>query len=263
MTDTDLSAAFEDARTTAERVQADVDGESLPDDGADELRESTERVATAVSEASLSELLSVAGFDDVPDDASPTDLPTVIRDADPEAIVRLRTLLQLADLGDAWDELDETERVARLDDAVADEAESGGFDQLKEYLGRLGGFGEDESAAESEGTEDGADETGDDVDETGDDVDETGDDAGDGDDELLELQDHLGRLRQFLEDDSASADADAAESDDGADDEPAADADDERPRQSTAGSGGRLSTVPGSRSDMGKSTRFSSIRGRK
>lgn len=287
-TDADLDDAFEEGTTVAERVHDDADGDSLPDEHRETLRESTERLAAAVSEASLEELLDAAGFDDVPDEVSPVDLPTVIRDADAAAIMQLRTLLQLADLGESWSDLSDEERIERVDRVVGDESDGeGGFAQLKEYLdqfGHVGGDGDDASTDDEDNGEaaDAADSSA----EADDAAEETdGDDESDEDDDLLELEDHLNRLKQLVGDDGrdeaetaeADAEAETAETDaepeaaeaDAVDEAESADEEDEddesdgrRVGRSRTGSS-RFSTVPSSRSDTGTGLRFSTIRARK
>ncbi|MDS0299976.1 hypothetical protein NDI76_14605 [Halogeometricum sp. S1BR25-6] len=156
--DSELAVAFEDAATTAEEVHAEGDDE-LDGERAETLRDPAERLADALSEASLSELLAVTGFEDAPDDVSPVDLPAVIRDADPDAIVELRTLLQLADLGESWSDLSAEERAVRVDRVVGDAqtADDGGV-ALEEYIDRLGHIlGGDEASGGDESTESDAD----------------------------------------------------------------------------------------------------------
>ena len=343
MTDSDseLATAYDEAYDAAERAYAEGDGDSLSEEAEEELRDPTERLADALSEASLSELLEVAGFEDAPDDVSAVDLPAVIADADPNAIVELRTLLQLADLGESWSDLSAEDRADRVDRVVVDAetADSDGGFALTEYIDRLdhilgdeeasGGGGsaesdadgeaadvdaadaggadadaEDDSAAEDaveavvcaaadamadDGDEASADDESEDaekdtaetvVDAAAEAVSEDGEDADDdGDDELLELEDHVDRLRELVGDDEETepdaaedaeaetdadeeaAEADAVEDDDTDEDDGTDRTTDDQSR-STSGSRGRLSTVPSSRSDMGKSSRFSTARGK-
>ncbi|ELZ33999.1 hypothetical protein C474_03540 [Halogeometricum pallidum JCM 14848] len=330
MTDSDsdpeLAGAFEEAAATAEEVHAESGDDELDGEEAETLRDPVERLADALSEASLEELLEVAGFENVPDDAEPVDLPAAIRDADADAIVELRTLLQLADLGESWSDLSAEERAERVDRIAGDAQAADDGVALEEYIDRLGhilgGDGADEGAEDGadenegelpdEGSDESEDELSDDdpdeesaaeeddedagtveavvdaaaeavSDEDSDDAERDGesDDSGgsdgeDGDDELLELEDHVNRLRQLVGDDERETEADAAEAEaDAADvDEEAAEADavedaeddekrEDSPRQSTSGSRGRLSTVPSSRSDMGKAGRFSTARGKR
>ncbi|MUV57784.1 hypothetical protein [Halogeometricum sp. CBA1124] len=60
-TETELGDAFEEATTAAESADAEREDGSLPGEERESLRESTERLASAVSSASVADLLDAAG----------------------------------------------------------------------------------------------------------------------------------------------------------------------------------------------------------
>ena len=95
-------------------LDASENGE-LPDEEAESVRESADAVAERVTDASLGELLTASGFEDDSDDVAPADLPMPMQDADPDAMLDLRHILELTDLSETWSDLDAEERLDRLE----------------------------------------------------------------------------------------------------------------------------------------------------
>lgn len=262
-TGTDLEAALSEARERAETaLDATTDG-TLPDEEADAVRAQVERVADATADATFDELLRAAGFENLPEDVSPTDVPNLVQEASSETVIELRRLLEMADLGETWTDLDEEERLARLERIVrSDGADAGEDDDDSRSVGELLSTvwstaeseddGEvDESGGETEeSTVDGTDESETTADESGTDLIEA---LGDGD----SFDEEMARLRSRLEAIVENA-GDAEETDEEADEEVEEEAErDESGRSSSGDSRSRLSLVPSSRSDMGRSTRLS------
>jgi hypothetical protein len=299
-TESTLEEAFETATAEAEAAFERLESDAVEDDERD-LRESVERLADGVADATLEGLLDTAGFAAADEDVSPVDVPSLLRDGDADAVLRLRRLLHLADLGESWPDLTADDRFERLEAAVAeddgeeDEDDSRSVADLLSSVWSDGEEGDEESSDEAEesdpsdddeglldvGDDDEAGETGDD-DESDDDLFELGDsdDADESADGLSRLEAHLDQLKERVEatsagetqsasdaetsDDSEEA-GDEEEDDDGLldvgdDDEDEDDEDDDRGVDAHED---RFSTVPSSRLDTGRGTRFSSIRGRK
>lgn len=161
-----------------ESVLADLGDEEGPD-GADratalpssdraDLREAVESVGDAVASATFDDLLGAAGFDDHSGDLTPADLPRLMREADSETVVRLRRLLELGDLADAWDDLTDAELIERFESLAgpaADEEDASPAPDLGRLLSDVWGVDGNEDAADSADAE--TDATS--VDETADD----------------------------------------------------------------------------------------------
>jgi hypothetical protein len=281
MTDTDstdLGEKFEVTRDSIEAAVEETDGDSLPDDRRDEVGEHVEELADAVSAASLGELLDTAGFEGVPEDASPPDLPMLMKDAPTDAVLRLRRLVKTAEVGGEWSDLDGEARLERLESTVRDESkpaeeeeESRGLGDLLSDVWSVGdeGSGElSETSEPSEPSEPSGDGTDDDTERT-----DGTDDQG-----LAAFHEKIDRLRTVLESASERMETEESEEEkeesedegliDGPDfvgDESQEEEEEEEEggRRAPTGSGSRFSTMPSSRLGMGRSTRFSSVRGRK
>lgn len=262
-TDDDLREEFTDALDSAAAALSD-DGDLSEAEAAD-LRARVEQLASDVSAASVPDLLAAAGVDDGGDaedddgsgDEWEVSLTEALADADSTGVDSLRQLLDVAELGEDAPEDDRefTERLAAIVDVDESEGESKADD---------GG-----EIADTDGAGDGGD--------TGD-----GDGSSDGDDDLVTFADVFSGAASLAKDwsDSRTHSADET-SEDGEDeaergsdeDDGLFDADEIKERLSSGdeeeSSGGRrsrrgrYSTVPSRRSDMGKSRRFSTVKGRK
>lgn len=274
-TETNLADAFAETLDSAEAALSaddEVEGDDRRDDGTesealDALRERLADLSSDVDEASTSELLAAAGVspngvegdeggDGSGDSLGPADLPHLLDSADDESVGTLQQLLDLAELGS---------------DAPEDDAAFG--ERLREVLGDDGGGTEDvEGAPDDDGEETDGEET-----DTGESVEE--------EDGLPTVADVVSGSVSFARDWSDARKAvtgDDGSDGDGADDGDEADAEDDgwldfddfpeldegvdgedRDSGSRGGRQSRYSTLPGSRSDMGRATRFSSVKARK
>lgn len=279
-TDDDLREEFTDALDSAAAALGD-DGDLSEGEAAD-LRARIEQLASDVSAASVPDLLAAAGVDDGGDaedddgrgDEGEVSLTEALADADSTGVDSLRQLLDVAELGQdpPDDDREFTERLAAIVAADESEGES-----------EADGGGEADEGSEA-GDTDGAGDGGD----TGD-----GDGSSDGDDDLVTFADVFSGAASLAKDwsDSRSQAAEDESSMDETDEEETPDADGEgeegeeededglfdpeaikerlsgdEEEESSGGRQsrrGRYSTVPSRRSDMGKSRRFSTVKGRK
>lgn len=271
-TETNLADAFADTLDSAESVLSADEGDDRQDDESealDTLRERLARLSSDVDEASTAELLEAAGVspngggegdegeDGSGDSLGPADLPRLLDSADDESVGTLRKLLDLAELGS---------------DAPEDDAAFG--ERLREALGDDGGESEDAEGAPAD----------DDVEQRAEDETDAGETA-DEEDGLPTVADVVSGSVSFARDWSDARKAvtgDDGSDGDGADDGDEADDEDDgwldfddfpeldegvdgedRDSGSRGGRQSRYSTLPGSRSDMGRATRFSSVKARK
>ena len=276
----DLTDPFTEALDSAAAALTDAD-ETLDAETADSLRARLADLSSDVDDASVSDLLAAAGVsaDDVEtadgdeagaeaeDDGGLTDLPRLLASADDETVDSIRTLLDLADLGEDAPEDDAafTERLGAILDS-ADTADDGGAtaddgEQTDADAEEIDGDAEGAAVNESDARSEDAEES----------------------DGLLTVSDVISGTISYARDlrdarqgvaDSEGADADAGdgESDDEDDggwldfDDLTPDVEEEEGRRAEGqrgGQGTRFSTMPGRRSDMGRASRFSSIKGRK
>ncbi|WP_458188782.1 hypothetical protein [Haladaptatus sp. NG-WS-4] len=266
-----LADGMDRVRTALDAVE---DGE-LPDEKADAVRETADAVAEEVDDASLDELLTAAGFEDVSDDVAPPELPILIQDADADAVLGLRNLLELADLSEKWSTLDETERIDRLERIGGDGTSSDDGRSVSDLLSSVLSTGDsDEETSEkgSEGDEsEGDEETESEEDETESDETESSEGSeGDGDgeteteeeenEESSSVKESLTELRSLFDaagGEDESADEETEETEEESDEE---ESDDESGRDSgSGGSTSGVSTMPSSRPDMGGTSRHSTM----
>lgn len=285
-TDDDLREEFTDALDSAAAALSD-DGDLSEGEAAD-LRARVEQLANDVSAASVPHLLAAAGVDDGGDaedddgsgDEGEVSLTEALADADSTGVDSLRQLLDVAELGEDAPEDDRefTERLAAIVDADEIEGESEADDD-----GKVDDGGEADEGSEA-GETDGAGGGGDTGDHDG---------SSDGDDDLVTFADVFSGAASLAKDwsDSRSQAAEDESSMDETDEEETPDADGEGEEseeededglfdpedikkrlsgddeeESSGGRQsrrGRYSTVPSRRSDMGKSRRFSTVKGRK
>lgn len=296
-TEKDLTDSFTEALDSAAAALADED-ERLDAETADSLRAHLADLSSDVDDASVSDLLAAAGVSagDVEttdgdagtedEDGELTNLPRLLASADDETVDSLRTLLDLADLGEDAPEDDAafTERLdAILGDAgTADDAGTAADDAKQ-------------TAGDTEETDSGGEEVDADAEEAAvDESDARSEDADESDGQptvadvvsksVSFARDWRDARRGVVGDDEADADAEDGKSDadaeDGESDADDADEDDEgwfdfddltpeveeeggRSGSQRGGRGTRFSTLPGRRSDMERAGRFSSIKGRK
>lgn len=281
-TEKDLTDSFAEALDSAAAALADDDeDERLDAEAADSLRARLADLSSDVDDASTSDLLAAAGVSaaDVEttdgdagaedEDGELTNLPRLLASADDETVGSIRTLLDLADLGEDAPEDDAafTERLGAILDGAdtADDAGTAAGD-AKQTDADAGEIDSDEEAVVDE-----SDARSEDAEES------------DGQPTVADVvsksvsfaRDWSDARRGVVGDDEAEADAEDGESD--ADD---ADEDDEgwfdfddltpeveeeggRSGSQRGGRGTRFSTLPGRRSDMERAGRFSSIKGRK
>ncbi|MFC6724109.1 hypothetical protein ACFQE1_06920, partial [Halobium palmae] len=189
----------------------------------------------------------------------PTDLPALMQDAPADAVLRLRRLLELAELGDEWADLDDDERLDRLERIVGDDP--GEAEERSRSLGDLlsAVWSVDDEGSEAETTDDagsaddaegegtsGAETEASDAESTAtegetsdadspdaaDDPDAAGDaDEGDEegeeggtDDQVAAFRENLGRLQEKLQSMAEQAADETEDEDENEDEEDAADA---------------------------------------
>jgi hypothetical protein len=239
-----LADGVEEIRTALD----DVEGGELPDEKTESVRETADAAAEAVADASLDELLTATGFEDTADDVAPADLPRVMQDADTDAVLGLRRLLELADLSEEWSGLDAEERIDRLERIDGDAPSSDGGRSVSDLLSTLFSTTDSDEAA----TEEGSEEANGEGDKT------ESEDADGEEDDSSSTEETLAELRSLF--DAAGLgdpDDEAAEATEETEEEPADEGGGgrgERARVTT-----KVSTMPSSRSDMGRSARPSTM----
>lgn len=225
----------------------------LPDEEAESVHESADAIAERVTDASLGELLTASGFDDDSDDVAPADLPMLMQDADPDAMLDLRHMLELTNLSDAWSDLDDEERfdrLKRIGEDTTDDSRRSVRDLLSGVLSR----GEsDEATADnekSEGPESEAPEGDDSEDEEGE----------DGDEDVPTVEEFRSLVNDIKESgDESGEQAEGAEERETEDHSEGGSESEGRSRRRATS---RHSTMPSSRSDMGSRKRHSTVRGK-
>lgn len=238
-----LADGVEKIRTALDTAEDD----ELPDGKAESVRETADATAEAVADASLDELLAATGFEDTSDDVAPADLPRLMQDADTDAVLGLRRLLELADLSEEWSGLDAKGRIDRLERIDGDAPSSDGDRSVSDLLSTV--FSTADSDEEEETTEAESEET------------EPEDGA---EDESSATEETLAELRSLFDAAGLGGGGDA--------DKEAADAaevtedTEEEPEESGGGGRGerervttKVSTMPSSRSDMDRSARPSTM----
>ncbi|WP_433623831.1 hypothetical protein [Halomicrococcus sp. NG-SE-24] len=244
-----LTDAKEQIRTTLDAVEDD----ELPDEKAESVHDTINAVDDEVADASFDELLTSTGFTNISDDIDPTDLPMVMQDADPDAVLDLRHVLELADLSNEWSSLDAEERVERLERIGGDETSNTGDRSVSDLLSAvLPKFGSDEETTTEERSDD----------EVDGDKPEAESENGE-EDESSSTEETIAELRSLFDaarsDEDDDTDGETAEDDD-TDEETAEETEgDERGGSGRGRVTTNVSTVPSSRSDMGRSTRHSTM----
>ncbi|GAA0222264.1 hypothetical protein ACFFQF_08095 [Haladaptatus pallidirubidus] len=246
-----LGEGMERIRTALDAVEDD----ELSDGEADSVRETADAVAEEVADASLDELLAATGFEDVSDDVAPPDIPILIQEADPDAVLGLRHLLEMADLSEEWPELDAGERIDRLERIAGDETSGEDDRSMSDLLSAVLSSENSDEATTEEETESEDDAGNEDDEAESDETGSEGDEATEKEDESSAVEETLTELRSLFKE---------AGSGDG--DEETAEAAAEPDEGSGRGRGGgrqrattRTSTMPSSRSDMGGSSRHSTM----
>ncbi|WP_227352947.1 hypothetical protein [Haladaptatus salinisoli] len=246
-----LADGVEEIRTALDGVEDD----ELPDEEAESVRETADAAAEAVADASFDELLAATGFGDTSDDVAPADLPRLMQDADADAVLGLRRLLELADLSEEWSDLDAGERIDRLERIDGDASSGGGDRSVSDLLSTVFSTrdsGEeaatDEASEEADGERDGEES-----DANGDEV-----ESEDGEEDAASATEGtLAELRSLFDAAGLGDDADdeAADATEETEDEPVdVGGRGERERVTT-----KVSTVPSSRSDVGRTARPSTM----
>ncbi|KZN25080.1 hypothetical protein A4G99_00645 [Haladaptatus sp. R4] len=237
--DPDLERRLEDGMEEIRSTLDATDGDELSDEAGESVRERADAVAEAVSDASLGELLTASGFENDSEDVTPADLPMLMQDADADAVLSLRHLLEMADLSDEWSNLDAEGRLERLERIGEDETEDDGNRSVSDLLSSVFSLGSSDETENADGTADDGEES-----------DES--EFLSTEDAVEEFSSLFGRLKG---DEEAEDDADEVDDDeDGAEDEE----DDGGPGR--GGATDMYSTMPSSRSDMGSRKRHSTVR---
>ncbi|WP_227380728.1 hypothetical protein [Haladaptatus halobius] len=232
-----------------ERIQTALDAvedDELPDEKAESVHDTVDAIDEEIANASLDELLTATGFANVSDDIAPTDLPIVMQDADPDAVLDLRRVLELADLSNEWSNLDAEERVKRLQCIGGDETSSASERSVSDLLSAvLPTFSSDEETTTEARNKDEVE---------GDETEAESED--DEEDESSSTEKTIAKLRSLF-------DAAGLGEKDNTDEETVEEPEEEQ----DSGHGGsdrgqvttNVSTMPSSRPDMGRSTRHSTI----
>ncbi|MGA9402518.1 hypothetical protein [Haladaptatus sp.] len=243
--DPDLERRLEDGMEEIRSALDATDGDELPNETAESVRERTDAVAEAVSDAPLGELLTASGFEHDSADVTPADLPMLMQDADADAVLSLRHLLEMADLSDEWSNLDAEERLDRLERIGGDGMEDDGSRSVSDLLSSVFSLGSSDET-ENEGDV-GANEEGSSDEEGSEHEDAENGEFLSTEDAVEEFSSLFGRLKG---DEEAEDDADEAEDEE----------DDGDPGR--GGATDMHSTMPSSRSDMDSRKRHSTVRGK-
>ncbi len=244
--ESDLERRLEDGMAEIRSALDATDGDELPDETAESVRESADAVAEELADASLGELLTASGFEDDSDDVTPADLPMLMQDADTDSVLSLRHLLELADLSDEWSNLDDDERLGRLERIGGDETTDDRGRSVSDLLSSVFSLGSSDKKETAE-AENGHEETRDGE-----------DDEDEAESEFLSTENAIAEFSSLF--DSIRGDDDEEKEEEEDDDSEA-----DTGGKSGGGSGhGRPtdmhSTMPSSRSDMGSRKRHSTVR---
>lgn len=127
---TELANRLEDA-TDLIVPRLDEEGD-LSSEDEEAIGDALAEFADVAREADFEEFLRAAGFEDLPDDPEPTDLPGLVGQADEGEIETVHRLLGLRDLADEWGELESDERYERLQELFEGvSVDSGGSDAVE------------------------------------------------------------------------------------------------------------------------------------
>lgn len=227
------------------------EGEGLSSEDEDAVGDELAEFAEVAREADFEAFLRAAGFEDLPDDPEPADLPGLVGEADEEEVDTVHRLLGLRDLADEWAELESDERHERLRDLFEGVSADSGVSEPVDSADE-GSTAEPDETAEAE--------------EPGDEAEAEDEEQSGGTasfvDRLRDAADQLSETAAESAADETEAAADGVTSDDEAEeaeaeeaeeaeDEAEPDEDDESGRKSRSRSRrGRYSSMPSKRPDM-------------
>lgn len=250
--ESDLEELLDDGM---ERIRAALDASEngeLPNETAESVRESADAVAEEVADASFDELLTASGFEGDSDDVAPADLPMVMQDADPDSVLSLRHLLELADLSDTWSDLDDEERLDRLERIGGDETTDDSGRSVRDLLSAVLSADESGEATADERNGDGEGSESEEADDGESDGEEGEEDEEDDSSTVEEFRSLFDAIKGSDEE-TEEADGEESEESDGWS---------ESGGRSRRRATSRHSTMPSSRSDMGSRKRHSTVRGK-
>lgn len=220
------------------------EGEDLSSEDEDAIGDALAEFAEVAREADFEAFLRAAGFEDLPDDPEPADLPRLVGQADEEEVDTVHRLLGLRDLANEWEELESDERNEQLSDLFAGvSADSGGSETVEST--------DDSSTAEPDEADAAEEPRG----EAESEDDERSEGTASFVDRLRDAADQLSKsaAESVADETEAATDAvtgdDEAEEAEEAEDEAEPDEDDESDRKSRSRRG-RYSSMPSNRPDM-------------
>jgi hypothetical protein len=243
--ESDLEELLDDGMERIRTVLDASENGDLPDEEAESVRESADAIAERVTDASLGELLTASGFDDDSDDVAPADLPMLMQDADPDAMLDLRHMLELTNLSDAWSDLDDEERLDRLE-RIGEDTTDDSHRSVRDLLSGVLSRGEsDEATADNEKSEGPESE---------------GEEGEDSDEDVPTVEEFRSLVNDIKESGDESGEQAEGAEERGTEDhsEGGSESGGRSRRRATS----RHSTMPSSRSDMGSRKRHSTVRGK-